>query len=74
MAITTITTKHIMNTNNDYGHFCIIDEHIEGYIQNVIIELEPQIKNDSMSLRTPLLSVCVFILYIYNYIHDLIIM
>lgn len=74
MVITTIITKHIMNTNNDYGHFCIIDEDIEGYRQNVIIELEPQIKNDSMSRRTPLITACVLILYIYNYICNLIIM
>jgi len=63
-----------MNTNNDYGYFCIIDEHIEGDRQNVIIEVEEQIKNASMSLRTPIITIYVLVLHIYNYIYKLIIM
>lgn len=63
-----------MNTNNDYGHFYIIDETIEEYKQNVIIEIEPQVKNHSSFLRSPLVRTGVLILYIYNYICDLIIM
>lgn len=63
-----------MNTNNDYGHFYIIDETVEEYKQNVIIEIEPQVKIYSSFLRSPLVTTGVLILYIYNYICDLIIM
>ena len=63
-----------MNTNNDYGHFYIIDETVEEYKQNVIIEKEPQVKNHSSFLRTPLVTTGLLILYIYNYICNLIIM
>ena len=60
-----------MKPNNDYGQFCIIDEDNEEYTQQVIIDRDSIIKNELYFQRSPVIKVCVAVLYICNYIYEL---
>lgn len=72
MFLTTINKKSTMKPNNDYGQFYLIDENIPEYTQQVIIEPEPILKNDLYFYHSPAIKVYIAILYICNYVYELI--
>lgn len=72
MFPTTINKKSIMKPNNDYGQFYIIDENVQEYTQLVSIESEPILKTELYFHSSPVIKVCIAILYICNYVYELI--
>lgn len=69
---TTINKKSTMKPSNDYGQFYIIDENTPEYTQQVTIERDPIpiLKNDLYFNNSPIIKVCIAILYVCNYIYE----
>ena len=72
MFLTTINKKSTMKPNNDYGQFYLIDENTPEYTQQVTIEKDNILKTDSYFNHSPVIKVCIAILYICNYVYELI--
>lgn len=72
MFLTTINKKSTMKSNNDYGQFYIIDENVQETMQQVTIEKDNILKTESYFYHSPVIKVCIAILYVCNYVYELI--
>ena len=71
---TTINNKRNMNNQNDYGQFYIIDDNDNEYIEHQIID-ENKLESKSFTplQKSPVIKACLMILYIYNFIYELLV-